>query len=557
MQALLRYLPFLQWPRPSLHTLQRDIWAGISVGVVLVPQALAYATLAGMPPHTGLYAALLPCIVGLLWGSSALLAVGPVALTSILVFGSLSTMAVPASAQWVALAIWLSLYAGLIQFLLGAFRMGTIAYLVSQPVVVGFINAAAIIILLSQLSPLLGISFIADHWRDPGRFIQLSAASGITAGFGVSALALLLLLKRFAPRLPGVLMVTILGIIAANAIGYGAKGGATVGALPSGLPTLSLPPMIGFESHRALWPAALILALISFTEAMSSARVLARKKNARWDENQELIGQGLAKIVSGLSGAFPVSGSFSRSALNLYAGAVTAWSSIFATACVLFSLMFLTDFIAGLPYAVLAAMIMVPVFNLVDIKAFLTLYRISRDDAAAAVVTFIVTLVSVPQLHYGVFSGVCLTMISFLYRRANPRIIEVGEHEDGTLRDRARFNLAPLAADVLAVRMDSALNYLTASRFERFVMERLDGQPGIRRVLIVASGINDIDASGVETLQSLRQTLHGRGVALYCSGVKKQVWEVMERSGLIADLDAGYLFATDRDAIAYLGRSPA
>lgn len=551
MRVLLRYLPFLNWPRPNLQTLQRDLWAGISVGLVLVPQALAYATLAGMPPHTGLYAALLPCIIGLLWGSSALLAVGPVALTSILVFGSLSTMASAASEQWVALAIWLSLYAGLIQFLLGAFRLGAIAYLVSQPVVTGFINAAAVIILLSQLPPLLGVTFVFDDWRGIDKWIQLSDATAMTAAFGCSALLLLLLLRRLAPRLPGILLVTILGVVASDLLGYDVRGGAVVGPLPAGVPKLSLPPAIGLEAHQALWPAALILALISFTEAMSSCRVLARKQNTRWDENQELIGQGLAKIASGFSGAFPVSGSFSRSALNLYAGAVTAWSSIFATACVLLSLLFLTELIADLPYSVLAAMIMMPVFNLVDFKAFRRLYRISRDDAAAAIVTFIVTLAFSPRLHYGIFAGVALTMVSFLYRRAHPRIIEVAEHGDGTLRDRERFGLSLLAADVLAIRMDSALNYLTAARLERFVVERLDSEPNRKRVLIAASGINDIDASGIDALQSLRQTLQGRGVSLYCSGIKKQVWEVMERAGLISELETSYLFATDRDAIAY------
>lgn len=502
-----------------------------------------------MPPHTGLYAALLPALVGMLWGSSALLAVGPVALTSILVFGSLSSMAVPGSPHWVALAIWLALYSGLFQLLLGAFRMGSIANLVSQPVVTGFINAAAVIIMLSQLPQLLGIAFHAQHWMSPADFITVSAGTAITAAFGCAAIALLILFRRYAPKLPGVLLVTVAGILASRLLDYAGQGGAVVGVLPAELPSLALPPAISLDSHRELWLGALILAIVSFTEAMSSCRVIARKQRERWDENQELIGQGLAKMTSGLCGAFPVSGSISRSALNLYAGATSAWSSLVAVLCVLFSLLFLTGFIRDLPYSVLAAMIMVPVFNLLDFSAFRRLLHISRDDAAVAAVTFIVTLSFSPRLHFGVFAGLGLTMVSFLYRRAHPRIIEVALHGDGTLRDRARFALPPLAGDLLAVRMDSALNFLTAAALERFIIERQGADPSIRRVLLSASGINDIDASGVDILESLIQTLRAQGIELHLAAVKKQVWDVMERAGLIALMKAEHLFSTDRHAI--------
>jgi sulfate permease, SulP family len=544
-----RFFPFLCWPRPTLRTLRHDAWAGITVGLVLVPQALAYSTLAGMPPHTGLYAALLPSIVGMLWGSSALLAVGPVALTSILVFGSLSSMAAPGSPQWIALAIWLALYSGLIQFLLGAFRMGKIAYLVSQPVVTGFINAAAVIIVTSQLPSLLGVSFSLENWSAPEQLVKMSPATPITAAFGCTALTLLLLFKRVAPRMPGILIVTVLGILASRFFHYAEQGGAVVGALPTGLPSLSLPPAISIDSHRQLWLAALILAVVSFTEAMSSCRVLARKQNARWDENQELIGQGLAKVTSGLVGAFPVSGSISRSALNLYAGAVSTWSSLIAAFCVLLSLLFFTGFVADLPYAVLASMIMLPVLGLLDFSAFRRLFHISRDDAAVAAVTFIVTLAFAPRLHIGVFAGVGLTMVSFLYRRTHPRIIEVSQHADGTLRDSNRFGLAPLAPDLLAVRMDSALNFLTAATLERFIGDRVQGNRKIRRVLVCASGINDIDASGVDALESLYQSLRAEGMELYLTAVKKQVWDVVERAGLIRTIGVDRFFAADQDAI--------
>ena len=554
---LLRLLPFLRWPRPSAQSLRRDAWAGISVGLVLIPQALAYASLAGMPPQTGLYAAMLPCVVGMLWGSSALLAVGPVALTSILVFGSLSSLATPGSVEWIALAIWLALYSGLIQFALGAAQMGKITYLVSQPVITGFMNAAALIIICSQLPHLFGVQFnsgviFSSVFDGSSSLLILSPASLMTTAFGCTALAALLLLKRFVPQWPGLLIVTVLGVLASHVLDFAGAGGAIVGPLSAGLPALSMPPALPFDSHISLLPLALILAVISFTEAMSSCRVLARKTNAQWDENQELIGQGLAKIVSGLSGAFPVSGSFSRSALNLYAGATSAWASLVAALCVMISLLFLTDLIHDLPYAVLAAMIIMPVFKLLDFAAFARLFRISRDDALVALVTFGVTLGFTSRLHFGVFAGVAVTMVCFLYRRTHPRIIEVARHADGTLRDRFRFDLPPLAPGVLAVRMDSALNFLTAATLERFITEKCRGDGTIRCVLLGASGINDIDASGVDVLTALMQALRADGIELYLTAVKKQVAEVLDHAGLSAEIGADHFFATDSEAIAAL-----
>lgn len=551
---LKRYFPFLRWPRPTVASIKSDAWAGISVGLVLIPQAVAYATLAGMPAATGLYAALLPGVIGILWGSSALLAVGPVALTSLLVFGSLSPLAAPASEQWVALAIWLSLYAGLIQFLLGAFRLGRLSNLVSQPVIIGFINAAAIIIIVTQLPSLLGVPelFVADTAEVLRRTMAAPTSMLLTSAFGFGTLLLLIASKRYFPRFPGILLVTIIGTAISWAVGYAASGGAIVGEIARGLPPLSGLPSISFEHHRDLWPAALVLALISFTEAMSSCRVLARKRHERWDENQELIGQGLAKVASGFSGAFPVSGSFSRSALNLYAGATSGWSTLFTTLCVLLSLLFLTDLLYYLPRAVLAALIMVPVFGLLDFAAFKRLFSISRADAAVAVVTFIVTIAAMPRLHWGVMAGIGLTMVSYLYRHMQPRIIEVSEHQDGTLRDSQRFDLPRLAPDLLAVRIDAALNFLTGAALERFVVAQCSHDPQIKRILLCVGSVNEIDATGVDTLESLHVTLHSLGVVLYVSAIKKQVWDVLDAASWISVLGKEHIFMTDHEAIAAL-----
>jgi SulP family sulfate permease len=548
---LSRFLPFLNWPRPTMQTLRRDAWAGTSVGLILIPQAIAYATLAGMPPETGLYAALVPSVIGILFGSSPLLSVGPVALTSMLVFGSLSAMATPGSAQWTALAVWLAIYAGVIQFALGAFSLGRIANLVSQPVLTGFINAAAVLIIASQLPGLFGLDLSGDWGLGLNRALG-SPATLLATGMGLGAILALVLFKRFLPAWPGILLVTIAGIALSRGLGYEAAGGEVVGAIPPGLPLPSWPAAISFESHQELWPAALIVALISFTEAMTSCRVLARKRQELWDEDQELIGQGMAKVAGGMFGAFPVSGSFSRSALNLYAGAVSGWSTLFSVLCVVAGLLFLTGWVAYLPRPVLSAMIIVPVFGLIDFRAMRRLFSISRDDGAIALVTFTVTLFSTPRLHWGVFAGVGLAMVSYLYRHTRPRIITVSLHEDGTLRDCARFGLPPLAPDVLAVRVDSALNFLSGSSLERFIAMQLRQHPGTRRLLLCAGAINSIDASGVDTFQSLQAMLQGAGVELYASNIKKQVWDVMEAAGLIKALRADHIFQTDRQAVEAL-----
>ncbi|MFP8965742.1 SulP family inorganic anion transporter [Pokkaliibacter sp. CJK22405] len=538
-----RWLPFLGWPKPSRGSLWADARAGFSVGLVLVPQAVAYAALAGMPPQTGLYAAMIPSIIGVLWGSSPLLAAGPVALTSLLTFGSLQGLATPGSVLWVTLAIWLAIYSGVIQLALGCFRLGAIGNFISFPALKGFINAAALIIIASQLPALLGFG----HWN-LGNLHQWQA--GLFDGDGIlpllvglGSITFLFLARRFFPRQPAVLYVCILGIALSYLTGYQELGGAVVGELPHGLPSLVLPDSISFEQHRSLLPAALIIALVSFTEAMSSARTLSRKREERWDENQELIGQGLAKLASGSFGAFPISGSFSRSALNLYVGATSGWSSVFAALCVALCLLFFTHPLAYLPTSVLAAVIIVPVINLLDWRVFTRVGKSCPEDGVTAAVTFIATLVSVPQLHWGVLTGFLLAMLISVYRRSRPRIIEAGVHEDGVFRDRARYHMPVLAEDVLVVRMDSALIYTTAPALEAFILDHIS--PATKDVVVLCSGINDIDATGIECLGELSELLRKRGICLRLAGVKMQVWRRLERSSSFASLNADKAFLSD------------
>ncbi len=552
-----RWLPFLAWKRPTLTSLSADARAGIAVGLVLVPQAVAYAVLAGMPPITGLYASLIPAVIGVLWGSCNLLGAGPTALTSMLVAGSLAGMAAVASPEWVNLAIWLALLAGGMQILLGALRLGSIVNFLSGPVIGAFTQAAAVLILLSQLQSMLGIDPARWSAAWPGGDLRgmLGAVHPGALIFGVGTLAFLLALKRYSRRFPLILLAGIVCTLAAWLTPFAQSGGAIVGDLPSGLPTLGLPTLPGWDALRQLLPLAAVIALVSFIEAVSSARVITRERRERWQENQELIGQGLAKIAAGASGAFPVSASFSRSALYLFAGAVSGWASLFTALCVIASLLWLTPALAWVPVAFLSAVIVVSVLNLIRPSWFLMLWRTSRPEAGIALATFAATLVAAPQLQWGVLTGFVLALVHYLYQRAHPRLIEVALHPDGTLRDRQRFGLARLAPDLYAVRMDASLNFVTAPLLERAILDTCQRDPAVRRVLLHGGPINDIDSTGLDMLRHLVSGLRDRGIQLGFVAVKKQVEDVLEHDGLLRLVGAEHFYRTESAAIAALYRA--
>ncbi len=548
---LKRLLPFLAWPAPTRASLRADLVAGTSVALILIPQALAYAQLAGVPAYWGLYAAMLPAIIGALFGSSAWLATGPVALTALLSAASIAPFATQGSDAFLAHTIALALLSGLIQVAFGLARGGMLFSLLSHPVLMGFINAATLLIALSQLPTLLGIKvqtgahFLYDTWHLAARLGETHLPS---LAFGIVAIGMLLAFRRFAPRLPGVL-VTVAVLTAASYFGgYAAAGGRVVGAIPQGLPALAL-PAVDFEMLQNLIPAAFVIALISFMEAMSSARVIAAKTRTDWNENQELIGQGLAKIAASLCQSLPVSGSFSRSAILHQSGGRTGLASVFSALLVLLTLLFLTGLLYHLPLPVLAAIIMVAVLNLANPGAIRRAWQASRDDGAAAIGTFAATLLFAPNIQNGILTGILLSLALFLYRGMTPRAIAVGLHADGTLRDAARFDLPPLHPLIGILRFDAALNFVNAATFEDAVLKLERERPGIRFLLVAAGGINELDASGAEMLFSLAERLRADGVTLVISAAKKQITDVMERIGLDTAIGRDNMYSTDRFAI--------
>jgi len=412
-------LPFLAWPRPQGPQIRADLIAGASVAVVAIPQSLAYAQLAGLPPHLGLYAAFVPTIVAALFGSSAQLSTGPVALTSLLTAASLAALAEPGTAPYLTLAVLLALGSGLLQLLAGVIGLGRFIERIPAALMLGFVNAAALVIVFSQLPALLGVPAA----RGSGPIAALSgllqnAAQGVpaTAAFGVVSLALLLLARRYCPTWPAALFVSGAAILVSWAIGY-QQYGSVVGDLPPGLPALAW-PTIDPVSVSQLMSGMVLIALVSFIEVTSSARTIAARTGTVWNVNQELVGQGLAKIAASLFAAFPVSGSFSRSALNLSAGALTAWSSMVCAALVGIALVFATSALHHLPNAVLAALIVSAVLSLLTPLELIKVSRLDRAAGATAWVTLLATLFFAPRIHYGLIVGLGVSAaLSALARR--------------------------------------------------------------------------------------------------------------------------------------------
>ena len=534
------------WPPLTRALARTEFTAGLTVALVMVPQAVAYAQLAGMPLVTGLYACLLPALLALWFGSATRLSVGPAALTCVLISASLNGLATPGSPEWVSLAVWLALISGAIQLGLGLGGYGWLLNLISAPVLMGFTQAAALLIMASQVPAMLGITHLRELW-------QPSALPLWPTAFGLGSLLLLLVLRAFKPRWPGIMLV-VGGASLVSLVGDYANHGEVVGFLPSGLPAWYWPAWPGFETLNHLWMPAMVIALVSFLETASSARIECQRDCKQWDDNRELVGQGLAKVAAAFSGSFATSTSFSRSALMLYAGAQTAWAVVFCTVCVLIALVFFMPSLAYVPKAVLSAAVIAAVMNLFQPRQFIALWHISRAETITASLTFVITLLNAPAIYWGVLAGVLMTLAHFLYQRLHPRIIEIGLHSDGSLRDRHLWQRPPLAPHVYALRMDAELDFAAASALERDIVTHLSEHPDVRHVCLFAHPINRIDVTGVETMRKLESLLQERDITLHISGIKLPVETVLLRAGCLTPRDGLRMYRTDAEAVQALQR---
>lgn len=544
-----RLFPFLTWlPRLGRDEIRRDLIAGVTVATVLVPQAMAYARLAGLPAVYGLYAAFLPPVVAALWGSSRQLATGPVAMASLISAATVGALALQTPEAFVHASILLALLVGVLRVGLGLLRLGILVNLLSTPVVVGFSNAAALIIAGSQLHSILGVERGNESILLASLAVEMQRALGgvewQTLGMAAVALAIMLGLRQRHIR---VMIAVAITTILAWLIGY---QGAIVGDIPRGLPSLSI-PNIDAALMWQLLPGAFVLTLIGLMEAMSIARTIATRTKQHIDINQELIGQGMANLVGGVFNSYAVSGSFSRSAINFGAGAASGLSSVVASVIVMLTLLYLTPLFYYLPQATLAIVIILAVLSLVRITAVRRAWQVSRADGGIAIVTFLVTLAFAPQLHWGIVTGVVLSLGHFLRRTMRPHVAYLARHEDGALVDADAHGLQ-LDPHIAVIRFDARLYYGAAAYFEDRVLEALVRLPELRHIVLDAGGINRIDATGVETLRRLVEDLRAGGVGIYVTRVKNDVWKVMERDGLAGMIGDDHFFDWNQHALEHL-----
>jgi len=550
-----RYLPFMAWigDLKKSGVMRADIIAGITVALVLVPQSMAYAQLAGLPAYYGLYASFLPGIIAALFGSSRQLATGPVAVVSLMTASALEPIAGANQELYIAYAIMLALMVGIFQLALGLLRLGILVNFLSHPVVVGFTNAAAIIIGTSQLGKLFGVSVEkAEHTYETVFNTLVEAARSThmeTLMMAVLALAIMIALKRFLPKVPNVLTAVAITTIISWQIGFEGMGGKVVGAIPAGLPPLAV-PTIDFQVMTQLLSVAVVISIIGFMEAISIAKAMATRTRQRLDANQELVGQGLGNIMSSLSGGYAVSGSFSRSAVNISAGAITGFSAVVTGIVVGITLIALTPLLYYLPQATLAAVIIMAVINLVKIDPIRHAWKVQRHDAVVAVITFVLTLAWAPHLEQGIKIGVILSLALFLYRTMSPRVAVLSRDPDGTLRD-AEVRKLQTCRNISLIRFDGPLYFANTGYFEDKVLERVALKPDLKFVIIDAEGINEIDATGEEMLFNLVDRLKEAGIELIIARAKKQLWDTFERTDLMDRLGRDHVFALRTQAFNY------
>jgi len=551
-----RLFPFLSWVRELKQTthLRADILAGITVALVLIPQSMAYAQLAGLPPYIGLYAALWPPIIAALFGSSHQLSTGPVAVVSLMTATALEPLASMGSEGFLAYAVLLAILIGLFQLGLGLLRMGVLVDLLSHPVVLGFTNAAALIIASSQLDKIFGVSIAngTQHYETIWNTLvaALTDTHILTLLMALSAFAIMLGLMKYLPKAPSVLIVVAITTTASALTGFAASGGEVIGTIPAGLPDFSF-PTLDWTIISQLLSSAVVIALVGFMEAISIAKAMATSTRQRLDADQELIGQGLSNIVSGLFSGYPVSGSFSRSAVNINAGAVTSLSSIITGLTVAAALLWLTPYLYHLPQATLAVIIVMAVIRLIKISPFFHIWKVQRHDGIVALVTFILTLLLAPHLDYGILAGVGLSLILFLSRTMRPRFSELSRYSDGTLRDIEIYDL-PTSDQISIIRFDGALYFANAGFFEDQVLAVEAANPKLRFIIIDGGGITQVDATGEETLHHLIKRLHEAGIEVLMARTKKQVIDTLKyNDGLMEHLGYQRIFPRIKFALDY------
>ena len=557
MRQLRKFLPILQWlPYYKRSYLNGDLTAGFTIGVLLIPQGMAYALIAGLPPVYGLYAAIVPQIIYAILGTSRQLSVAPVAMDSLLVAAGVSLLAAEGTDAYIGFAILLAFFMGLFQLLLGVFRMGFITNLLSKPVISGFTSAAAVIIGINQLKYLLGINLEKSNriyeiiWNT---ILQLKETHLLTLLIGIGGIILIRGLKNVSPKIPGSLIAVILGIILVYSLQLHDAGVAIVTTIPQGLPAFSIPDF-SLGKWGELIPLALTISVVAFMEAYSVAKALeARKNDHQVNANQELIGLGAANLVGSLFQAYPVTGGFSRSAVNLESGANTPLASVFSATLIVVTLVFLTPLFYYLPTAILAAVIMVAIANLVDVKYTIRLYKEDKLAFALLMVTFLVTLSF--SMVPGIISGVVLSILILLYHMAYPHIAVLGRIKGQTIfRNVKRFSDLEVWKDKLIMRVDAPVTFINIQYIRDYIIRAVEGNPQIKQVIIDASAISDVDATAVQGIIELIETLKERNISFLIAEVVGPVRDSMFKTRLMEEIGFENIYLTLNDALESEGR---
>jgi SulP family sulfate permease len=572
MRRLASLLPILDWaPRYTRSDAVNDLFAAVIVTIMLVPQSLAYAMLAGLPPVVGLYASILPLVAYAVFGTSRTLAVGPVAVVSLMTAAAVAPIAAAGSVAYVTAAVTLAFLSGLVLLAMAVLRLGFLANFLSHPVISGFISASGILIAASQLKHILGIRAEGDTLPHilAGLVQGIGGANLPTLLIGVVATGFLFwarrslkaLLRRagLGPRLAdllakaGPLAAIILSIAAVVLLGLDQAGVRIVGEIPAGLPPFALP---SFDT--SLWmdllPAAVLISLVGFVESVSVAQTLAAKRRQRIVANQELVGLGTANIASAISGGYPVTGGFARSVVNFDAGAATPLAGAATALGILGATLFLTPLFRYLPQAVLAATIIVAVLSLVDLAAIRRTFAYSKADFAAMAAT--IALVLLVGVEAGIVAGVALSLLLFLWRTSTPHIAIVGQVPGSEHFRNVERHAVITAPDLLTIRVDESLYFANARFLEDRILAEVAARPELRNVVLMCSAVNMIDASALESLEAIADRLASAGVGFHLSEVKGPVMDGLQRSDFF-DHFRGQVFLSHHAAVMALAEPPA
>ena len=553
LKTIKRYFPILNWlPKYQKKYLASDIGAGITVGIILIPQGMAYAMIAGLPPVFGLYAALIPQVIYAFMGTSKQLAVGPVAMDSLLVAAGLGSLSITGISNYISMAIFLALFMGFIQLLMGFLRMGVLVNFLSKPVINGFTSAAAIIIGLSQLKHILGIhiersSLIHEVLKNCISFIH--ETHFLSLGIGILAILIMSVFKKWYPKIPAAILVVAIGIITTYFFNLNAQGIEIVGAIPEGLPSLKL-PSIDYSRVSSLLPIALTLALISFMEAISIAKGVEEKHQTdHLDPNQELIALGSANIIGSLFQSYPVTGGFSRTAVNDQAGAKTGISALVSALIVGITLLFLTPLFYYLPKAILGAIILVAVFGLIDFTYPKKLYKNRKDEFFLLLSTFIITLTI--GIKEGILLGVLISLLLLVYRTSHPHIAILGKVANTPyFKNKQRFkDYTQIDPEVLIFRFDAQLFFGNKDYFKQELYKNMrKKKEGLKLIILDASSINYIDSSAVSMLKKVINELKNKNIQFFVAGAIGPIRDIFSKSELMELIGENHLFVCTQDA---------